>query len=182
MVGSARSARPVAERLLDDFASMREVVGRRYRRLLDEGGPLPELVVIDGGRGQLSSAYDAFESLGLSNLMAIGLAKKEELVYTRDAIDPLILDVGSPALRLLQRLRDEAHRVAVTYHRRSRSSRDFRSELQDIPGIGAVRRRALLTRLGSLAKIRRASREELVPVIGAKAADAVLNHFAAGGG
>ena len=114
--------------------------------------------------------------------MAVGLAKKEELVYTRDAIDPLILDVGSPALRLLQRLRDEAHRVAVTYHRRSRSSRDFRSELQDIPGIGAVRRRALLTRIGSLAKIRRASREELVPVIGAKAADAVLNHFATGGG
>ena len=182
MIGSAKPTRPLAERLLDDFASMREVVGRRYRRLLDEGGPLPELVVIDGGRGQLSSAYDAFESLGLSNLMAVGLAKKEELVYTRDAIDPLILDVRSPALRLLQRLRDEAHRVAVTYHRRSRSSRDFRSELQDIPGIGAVRRRALLTRLGSLAKIRRASREELVPVIGAKAADAVLNHFATGGG
>jgi excinuclease ABC subunit C len=148
--------------------------------LLDEGGPLPELVVVDGGSGQLSSAYEALESLGLSNLVAVGLAKKEELVYTRDAADPLILDVGSTALRLLQRLRNEAHRVAVTYHRGARARRDFRSELQDIPGVGAVRRRALLTQLGSVANIRRASREELVPVVGAKAADAVLNHFAAG--
>ena len=181
MVNTARpESRPPTERLLNDFAAMREVVGRRYRRLLDEGGPLPELVVVDGGSGQLSSAYEALESLGLSNLVAVGLAKKEELVYTRDAADPLILDVGSTALRLLQRLRNEAHRVAVTYHRGSRARRDFRSELQDIPGVGAVRRRALLIQLGSVANIRRASREELVPVIGAKAADAVLNHFAAG--
>ena len=181
MVNTARPAsRSPAERLLNDFAAMREVVGRRYRRLLDEGGPLPELVVVDGGSGQLSSAYEALESLGLSNLVAVGLAKKEELVYTRDAADPLILDVGSTALRLLQRLRNEAHRVAVTYHRGARARRDFRSELQDIPGVGAVRRRALLTQLGSVANIRRASREELVPVVGAKAADAVLNHFAAG--
>ena len=167
-------------RLLDDFAAIREVVGRRYRRLMEEGGPLPELVVIDGGSGQLSSAYAAFESLGLSNLVAIGLAKKEELVYTRDSSEPLILEVGSAALKLLQRLRDEAHRVALSYHRGSRRRRDLRSELQDIPGVGAVRRRALLTQLGSVANIRRASREELVPVVGAKAADAVLNHFATG--
>ncbi|MBM62603.1 MAG: excinuclease ABC subunit C [Acidobacteria bacterium] len=170
----------ISGRLLDDYAAMREVVGRRYRRLMEEGGPLPELVVIDGGSGQLSSAYESFESLGLSNLVAIGLAKKEELVYSRDSSDPLILEVGSAALRLLQRLRDEAHRVALSYHRRSRRRRDFRSELQDIPGVGAVRRRALLTQLGSVANIRRASREELVPVVGAKAADAVLNHFATG--
>ena len=116
----------------------------------------------------------------MSNLVAIGLAKKEELVYSRDSSDPLILEVGSAALKLLQRLRDEAHRVALSYHRRSRRRRDFRSELQDIPGVGAVRRRALLTQLGSVANIRRASREELVPVVGAKAADAVLNHFATG--
>ena len=164
-------------RLLDDFAAMREVVGRRYRRLLDDGGPLPDLVVIDGGAGQLSSAYDAFVSLGLSNLVAVGLAKKEELVFTRDAADPIILDPASPGLLLLQRLRDEAHRFAVTYHRKTRTRRDLRSELTEVPGVGPGRRRALLTRFGSVANIRRATREELVPVVGAKVADAVLGHF-----
>ncbi|MEE2636929.1 MAG: excinuclease ABC subunit UvrC [Acidobacteriota bacterium] len=164
-------------RLLDDFAAMREVVGRRYRRLLDDGGPLPDLVVIDGGAGQLSSAYDAFVSLGLSNLVAVGLAKKEELVFTRDAADPIILDPASPGLLLLQRLRDEAHRFAVTYHRKTRTRRDLRSELTEVPGVGPGRRRALLTRFGSVANIRRATREELVPVVGAKVAEAVLGHF-----
>ena len=166
-------------RLLDDFAAMREVVGRRYRRLLDDGGPLPDLVVIDGGRGQLSSAYEAFASLGLSNLVAVGLAKQEELIFTRDAADPIALDAASPALRLLQRLRDEAHRFAVTYHRTARSRRDLQSALDGIPGVGPRRRRVLLTRFGSLANVRRATREELVPVVGAKVADAVLAHFAA---
>ena len=166
-------------RLLDDFAAMREVVGRRYRRLLDDGGPLPDLVVIDGGRGQLSSAYEAFASLGLSNLVAVGLAKQEELIFTRDAADPIALDAASPALLLLQRLRDEAHRFAVTYHRTARSRRDLQSALDGIPGVGPRRRRVLLTRFGSLANVRRATREELVPVVGAKVADAVLAHFAA---
>ena len=167
-------------RLLDDFASMREVVGRRYRRLLDDGGPLPDLVVIDGGRGQLSSAYEAFASLGLSNLVAVGLAKQEELVFTRDAAEPIVLDRASPALLLLQRMRDEAHRFAVTFHRKARSRRDLQSALDGIPGVGPRRRRVLLTRFGSVANVRRATREELVPVVGAKVADAVLAHFAAG--
>ena len=167
-------------RLLDDFAAMREVVGRRYRRLLDDGGPLPDLVVIDGGRGQLSSAYEAFVSLGLSNLVAVGLAKQEELVFTRDAAEPIVLDRTSPALLLLQRMRDEAHRFAVTYHRTARSRRDLRSALDGIPGVGPRRRRVLLTRFGSAANVRRATREELVPVVGAKVADAVLAYFAAG--
>jgi len=165
---------------LDDFAAMHEVVGRRYRRLLDDGGPLPDLVVIDGGKGQLSAAYEAFEALGLSNLVAVGLAKKEELIVTRDAADPIVLARDSAALLLLQRIRDEAHRFAVTYHRTARARRDFRSELDDIPGVGARRRRALLSRFGSVANIRRATREELVPVIGARVADAVLGHFAEG--
>ena len=165
-------------RLLDDFASMREVVGRRYRRLLDDGGPLPDLVVIDGGRGQLSSAYEAFASLGLSNLVAVGLAKQEELVFTRDAAEPVVLDRASPALLLLQRMRDEAHRFAVTFHRKARSRRDLQSALDGIPGVGPRRRRVLLTRFGSVANVRRATREELVPVVGAKVADAVLGHFA----
>ena len=167
-------------RLLDDFAAMHEVVGRRCRRLLDDGGPLPDLVVIDGGKGQLSAAYEAFGALGLANLVAVGLAKKEELIFTRDAADPIILEPNSAALLLLQRLRDEAHRVAVTYHRSARARRDFRSEIDDIPGVGARRRKVLLTRFGSVANVRRATREELVPVVGARVADAVLGHFAAG--
>ena len=180
----SRSRRRVREaptpdpRLLDDFAAMHEVVGRRCRRLLDDGGPLPDLVVIDGGKGQLSAAYEAFGALGLANLVAVGLAKKEELIFTRDAADPIILEPNSAALLLLQRLRDEAHRVAVTYHRSARASRDFRSELDDIPGVGARRRKVLLTRFGSVANVRRATREELVPVVGARVADAVLRHFA----
>ena len=182
----SRSRRRVREaptpdpRLLDDFAAMHEVVGRRCRRLLDDGGPLPDLVVIDGGKGQLSAAYEAFGALGLANLVAVGLAKKEELIFTRDAADPIILEPNSTALLLLQRLRDEAHRVAVTYHRSARASRDFRSELDDIPGVGARRRKAILTRFGSVANVRRATREELVPVVGARVADAVLRHFADG--
>ena len=175
--GPAAGADP---RLLDDFAAMREVVGRRYRRLLDDGGPLPDLVVIDGGRGQLSSAYEAFASLGLSNLVAVGLAKQEELIVTRDAAEPIALDRASPALLLLQRMRDEAHRFAVTFHRKARAGRDLRSALDGIPGVGPRRRRVLLTRFGSVANVRRATREELVPVVGAKVADAVLAHFAAG--
>ena len=182
----SRSRRRVREaptpdpRLLDDFAAMHEVVGRRCRRLLDDGGPLPDLVVIDGGKGQLSAAYEAFGALGLANLVAVGLAKKEELIFTRDAADPIILEPNSAALLLLQRLRDEAHRVAVTYHRSARARRDFRSELDDIPGVGARRRKVLLTRFGSVANVRRATREELVPVVGARVADAVLRHFADG--
>ena len=182
----SRSRRRVREaptpdpRLLDDFAAMHEVVGRRCRRLLDDGGPLPDLVVIDGGKGQLSAAYEAFGALGLANLVAVGLAKKEELIFTRDAADPIILEPNSAALLLLQRLRDEAHRVAVTYHRSARASRDFRSELDDIPGVGARRRKAILTRFGSVANVRRATREELVPGVGARVADAVLRHFADG--
>ena len=178
--GASDPAAAADPRLLDDFASMREVVGRRYRRLLDDGGPLPDLVVIDGGRGQLSSAYEAFASLGLSNLVAVGLAKQDELVFTRDAAEPIVLDRASPALLLLQRMRDEAHRFAVTFHRKARSRRDLRSALDGIPGVGPRRRRVLLTRFGSVANVRRATREELVPVVGAKVADAVLAHFAAG--
>ena len=178
--GGANQAAAGDARLLDDFASMREVVGRRYRRLLDDGGPLPDLVVIDGGRGQLSSAYEAFASLGLSNLVAVGLAKQEELIFTRAAAEPIVLDRASPALLLLQRMRDEAHRFAVTFHRKARSRRDLQTALDGIPGVGPRRRRVLLTRFGSVANVRRATREELVPVVGAKVADAVLGHFASG--
>ena len=157
---------------------MREVVGRRYRKLLEEGGPFPDLVVIDGGKGQLSAAYEALEELGLANLVAVGIAKKEELLYTRDRRDPLALATSDPALLLVQRIRDEAHRFAVTFHRRARTIRDLKSELDEVPGVGPRRRRVLLTRFGSLAGVRRATREELAAVVGAKVADAVLAFFA----
>ena len=161
----------------DDFAAMEEVVLRRYRRLLEEGGPFPDLVVVDGGKGQLTSAYRAFETLGLGNLVAVGIAKRDEELFTRGAPEPIRLPKTSPALHLVQRARDEAHRFAVTYHRRARRMRDFESELDLIAGIGPRRRRALLERFGSLANVRRASREDLLPVIGARLADAVLEHF-----
>ena len=164
-------------RYLDDFAAMNQVVGRRYQRALEAGGPFPDLVVIDGGKGQLSSAYAALEQVGLERLVAVGLAKREELVFTRDREDPIALDRSNPALLLLQQIRDEAHRFAVTFHRQARRIRDFRSELDEIAGIGPTRRRALLSTFGSVAGVRRATREELTAAIGAAAAGAVLAHF-----
>ncbi len=163
---------------LDDFASMREVVRRRYARLLESGAPHPDLVLIDGGAGQLSAAYDALKELGLANLVAVGLAKKEELIVTRDRPAPIALASSHPSLLLLQRIRDEAHRFAVTFQRRARRQRTLRSDLDAIAGIGARRRRALLEAFGSVAGVRRAGREALGAVVGPKAADAVLAHFA----
>jgi excinuclease ABC subunit C len=164
--------------VLDDFASMHEVVLRRYRRLLEHGGPFPDLIVIDGGKGQLGAAYEALQSVGLERLVAIGLAKQEELIFTRDREDGIALPRESPALHLLQRIRDEAHRFAVTFHRKRRTTSDLRSALDDVPGIGPARRRRLLTRFGSVAGVRRASRDELEAVVGGKMAEAVLRHFA----
>jgi excinuclease ABC subunit C len=173
---SARAAEPA--RVLDDFASMHEVVQRRYRKLLEHGGPFPDLILIDGGKGQLTAAYGALEELGLANLVAVGIAKKEELLFTRDREDAIALAANDPALLLVQRIRDEAHRFAVTFHRRARTMRDLRSELDHVPGIGARRRKTLLTTFGSVAGVRRATREELSAVVGAKTADAVLAFFA----
>ena len=157
---------------------MREVVRRRYARLLESGGPHPDLILVDGGAGQLAAAYDALRELGLANLVAVGLAKKEELIVTRDRTEPIALASHHPSLLLLQRIRDEAHRFAVTFQRRSRRQRDLRSDLDGIAGIGARRRRALLERFGSVAGVRRAGREALCAMVGPKAADAVLAHFA----
>jgi excinuclease ABC subunit C len=162
----------------NDFAAMHEVVLRRYRKLLEQGGPFPDLIVIDGGKGQLSAAYGALEALGLANLVAVGIAKKEELLFTRDRADAIALAPSDPALLLIQRIRDEAHRFAVTFHRRARTQRDLRSDLDDVPGIGRGRRKMLLTTFGSVAGVRRATREELSAVVGPKVADAVLAFFA----
>ena len=161
----------------DDFAAMREVVQRRYRKVIEDGGPFPDLILIDGGKGQLSAAYEALETIGLGNLVAVGIAKKEEVLFTRDRQEPIALLENDPALLLVQRIRDEAHRFAVTFHRKARSMRDLRSELDGVPGIGPRRRRALLTAFGSLAGVRRATREELAAVVGAKTAAAVIDYF-----
>ena len=162
----------------DDFAAIEEVVLRRYRRLLEQGGPFPDLVIVDGGAGQLSAAYTAFEQLGLSNLVAIGIAKREELLVTRDRREPIAIPRDSAALLLVQKIRDEAHRFAVTFHRRARTMRDLRSELDAVAGIGPKKRRALLEHFGSVTLVRRATREELVPIVGPKAAGAVIEYFA----
>lgn len=167
-----------AARIQDDFASMHEVVLRRYRAVLEQGGPFPDLVLIDGGKGQLSAAYTALEELGLANLVAVGIAKKEELLFTRDHDQPIALRHDDPALLLIQRIRDEAHRFAVSFHRKARTMRDLGSAIDAIPGVGPRRRKQLLTTFGSLAGVRRATREELAAVIGAKLADRVLAFFA----
>ena len=166
----------------DDFAAMREVVRRRYQKLMEDGRQFPDLILIDGGKGQLSAAYDALEDIALGSLIAVGIAKKEELLFTRDSQEPIVLAENDPALLLIQRIRDEAHRFAVTFHRKARSMRDLRSELDAVPGIGPRRRRALLTAFGSLSGVRRATREELEAVVGAKTASAVIDYFARMGG
>jgi excinuclease ABC subunit C len=177
--GTAANPRsPIPSSRPDDFAAMREVVQRRYRSRLEAGGPFPDLILIDGGKGQLSAAYEGLEAIGLGNLVAVGIAKKEELLFLRGRSEPIVLDEHDPALLLIQRIRDEAHRFAVTFHRKARSMRDLRSELDAVPGIGPRRRRALLTAFGSLAGVRRATREELGAIVGARAAGAVIDYFA----
>ena len=161
----------------DDFASMEEVVFRRYRAVLERGGPFPDLILIDGGKGQLTAAYAALRQLGLEQLVAVGLAKQEELLFRRDRMEGIALPHETPGLRLVQRIRDEAHRFAVTFHRTKRSNASLRSALDDVPGIGPRRRKQLLTTFGSLAGVRRASREELERAVGAKTAQAVIDHF-----
>jgi excinuclease ABC subunit C len=162
----------------DDFASMEEVVRRRYQKLLEQGGPFPDLILIDGGKGQLTAAYTALRQVGLDRLVAVGLAKQDELLFRRDRMEGIALPHETPALRLVQRIRDEAHRFAVTFHRSRRAKSTLRSELDSVPGIGPRRRKQLLTTFGSLAGVRRASREELDAVVGPKVAQAVIDHFA----
>jgi len=161
----------------DDFASMREVVERRYRRLLEEGRELPDLVLIDGGKGQLGAAVAALEELGLGEQAVASLAKKEELIYLRGRAEPLALPRHSPVLQLVQRVRDEAHRFAVGFHRQARSARTLQSELDRIDGIGPARRRRLLSRFGSLRGVRGASEAELATVVGATTARRIRSYF-----
>jgi excinuclease ABC subunit C len=161
----------------DDFASMREVVGRRYRRLLEEGKELPELVLIDGGKGQLGAALGALEELGLGGQAVASLAKRDELIFVPGREQPIALPRSSPVLQLVQRVRDEAHRFAVGFHRQARSRRTLRSELDEIPGIGPAKRRQLFSRFGSLRGVRGASEAELAAAVGKALAARIRAHF-----
>lgn len=166
----------------DDFAAMREVVHRHYENVLEEDeGNLPDLVLIDGGKGQLSAAVSALDDLGLENQAVAAIAKKEEALFIKGREDrPVKLPKDSPVLHLIQRMRDEAHRFAVTYHRKRRELRDFDSELMNIPGIGEVRKKVLLRAFGSLERVKKASFDELTPYVGPKAAARILEHFGTG--
>lgn len=150
----------------DDYRSMQEAVGRYFRRLRDSGKPLPDLAVIDGGKGQLSAARQALQDIDLNDVAVIALAKKDEEVFVPGRPDPILLDRRNRALHLLQRIRDEAHRFAVRYNRKLRSKRTIRSDLGDIPGIGPQRQRELLRRFGSVKGVREATRDEIARVPG----------------
>jgi excinuclease ABC subunit C len=168
----------------NDVASMREVVTRRYRRVLKEGKSLPDLIIIDGGKSQLNAAADAMSELGLEAVPMVGIVKPplrhNEVAYLllKDREDePLYLDPHSLILRLLQMIRDETHRFAVTYHRKRRELRDFTSELTAIPGVGDKRKGRLLRHFGSIQRVARASVIELTPFVGRKTAQEIADHF-----
>jgi excinuclease ABC subunit C len=163
----------------DDFASLREVLTRRFAKALEQGSVLPDLVLIDGGRGQLNVGLSVLQELGLDWLPVIGLAKQQEEVYVGESPQPLALDPTSPALHTLQRIRDEAHRFAITYHKKLRDRRTIQSVLDAIPGIGPTIRTSLLKTLGSARRVREASVAELaaVPKVTPKLAQRIHDHF-----
>ena len=161
----------------DDFSSMREVIERRYKRLQEENQPLPDLIMVDGGKGQLSSAVEILDSLGFVNYNIIGLAKRLEEVYLPGNSDPELIPKTSSGLKLLQQVRDEAHRFAITFHRERRSKRTIKSELTDIKGIGTSIAKKLLESLGSIEGIKKSKFEELKKIVGKKKAELLINHF-----
>jgi len=168
---------------VDDFASMREVIQRRYRRLLEEKQPMPSLVLVDGGLGQLHAAAEALESLdfsaaGLAIPPLASIAKREEVIYRYgNEEEPVVLDRRSPVLHLVQLIRDESHRFAVGYHRQRRAMRDRESEILLIPGVGPQTRQRLLTHFGSLREVQQATAESLAAVVPRKTAETIWRHF-----
>jgi excinuclease ABC subunit C len=163
---------------VDDFASMHEVLTRRYRRLQEEKQPMPSLVLVDGGLGQLHAAAEALESLGLTTQPLASIAKKEEIIYLYGNEDePVVLDRRSPILHLIQLIRDESHRFAIGYHRQRRAMRDRDSELLTIPGVGTQTRQRLLTHFGSLRDVQQATAESLSAVVPRKTAEMIWRHF-----
>ena len=151
----------------DDFASMREVISRRYSRLVQEGQELPQLLIVDGGKGQVTSALEALAEIGLhGQITVVGIAKRLNEVYFPGDSVPLFIDKNSETLHVIQRLRDEAHRFAITFHRKQRSKGQVHSALDDVPGIGPKTRTLLLKQFKSLKRIREASEDDLAAVIG----------------
>jgi excinuclease ABC subunit C len=163
----------------DDFAALGEVLTRRFARALEQGTPLPDLVLIDGGRGQLNVGLKVLQDLGLDYLPVVALAKQQEEVYVGESLHPLVLDPTSPALHTLQKIRDEAHRFAITYHKKLRSKRTLQSVLDAIPGVGRTIRTSLLKTLGSARRVRESSVAELaaVPKVTPKLAQRIFDHF-----
>jgi excinuclease ABC subunit C len=163
----------------DDYAMMRELLDRRGSRALEEGGTLPDLILLDGGRGQLNAGVRALGELGLDYLPVVALAKRAEEVYTQESPEPVVLDLTSSALHALQKIRDEAHRFAISYHKRLRSRRTIRSVLDQIPGVGPAIRVNLLKSLGSARRVREASVAELasVPKVTPKLAQRIYDFF-----
>jgi excinuclease ABC subunit C len=162
---------------VDDFASMREVVTRRYKRLQQEEKPMPSLVLIDGGLGQLHAAAEALESIEIINQPLAAIAKREEILYVYGQEDPIALDHHSPVLHLIQLIRDEAHRFAVTFHRKRRQMRDRSTELLEIPGVGSSTTRRLLEHFGSVQAVKQADAAALSAVVTRVQAEAIRNHF-----
>src|SRR5260221_2694744 len=163
---------------VDDFASMREVVARRYKRLRDENKTFPSLVLIDGGLGQLHAAAQALDELGITNQPLAAIAKKEEIIYVLgQEDDPVVLERHSPVLHLVQMVRDESHRFAVTFHRKRRQMRDRKSELLEIPGVGERTRQRLLQHFGSVRAVQQADAAALGAVLTKPQTEAVLRHF-----
>jgi len=161
----------------DDFASMREIIERRYTRLLEEQGGMPDLIVVDGGKGQLSSAVDVLAKLGLRDQPVIGLAKRLEEVFMPGRSDPELIGKASSGLRLLQQVRDEAHRFAITFHRTLRAKRTLQTELDLIEGIGKKRAQELLEAFGSVQGVKFATAEQLAEVVGEKTAAKIREYF-----
>jgi excinuclease ABC subunit C len=170
---------------VDDFAAMREVVGRRYKRLLEDKKPFPSLILVDGGLGQLHAAHEALEAIGVTLQPLASIAKREEIIYVHgQESDPVVLDRRSPVLHLVQKIRDESHRFAVTYHRKRREIRDRDSELDQIPGVGPRTRQRLLEHFGSVRGIRQASQsssDALTAVVSTAVAEKIRHHFEAQG-
>ena len=165
---------------VDDFASMHEVLTRRYKRIAEENKPMPSLILIDGGLGQLHAAAAALEELGLTSQPLASIAKREEIIYLYGhENDPIVLDRRSPVLHLVQRIRDESHRFAISYHRKRREMRDRDSELLSIPGVGTRTRTRLLEHFGSLRSVQSADLEALTAVVPRKTAEEIYAYFRA---
>jgi len=165
----------------NDFATMKEAITRRYSRLLEEGKTLPQLIVVDGGKGQLSAAVEALKELKIYTKLAIvGIAKRlEEIYYPNDPL-PLYIDKKSETLKVIQHMRDEAHRFGITHHRQRRDKGTLKTSLTDIPGIGPAKAKLLLKEFKSITRIKEASVETLAPVVGRAAAEIIADYYTKG--